>query len=184
MRLTASQPSQNRREHEHCSYEPGTPRLRSGSSRSGDAVSLSSSKLFEKDHASDQFAQSKAQQWVLRVALALNATMFIVGKGQLLITQLPLLLEQRTAQNRLRRQSPPSGLSHSLAAQIVRHQDQARDDFGTILDELVFLIEQLARLPTRAEVRWIALRATLGTLAAIGAVALMPVREEFLDRRQ
>jgi hypothetical protein len=42
---------------------------------------------------------------------------------------------------------------------MVRHQDQARDDFGTILDELVFLIEQLARLPTRAEVRCIALRA-------------------------
>jgi hypothetical protein len=40
-----------------------------------------------------------------------------------------------------------------------------------ILDELARLTEQLARLPIRAEVRWIAFRLTLGTLAAIGAVA-------------
>jgi hypothetical protein len=38
------------------------------------------------------------------------------------------------------------------------------------LDELDFLKDQLARLPTRAEVRWIALRLTLGALAAIVAV--------------
>jgi len=54
------------------------------------------------------------------------------------------------------------------------HQaDQARDDFPVILDEPDFVKLQLARLPTRAEVRSIALRATLGALAAIGAVALL-----------
>jgi hypothetical protein len=35
-----------------------------------------------------------------------------------------------------------------------------------ILDELAFLREQVVRLTTRAEVRWIVLRATFGTLAA------------------
>jgi hypothetical protein len=40
-----------------------------------------------------------------------------------------------------------------------------------ILDELAFPREQLARLPIRAEVRWIVLRAALGTLAAIVAIA-------------
>src|SRR6266852_6653144 len=43
-------------------------------------------------------------------------------EGQLLVAQLPLLLEQRTAQHTLRRQSSPSGLAHPLAAQIARHQ--------------------------------------------------------------
>jgi hypothetical protein len=42
-----------------------------------------------------------------------------------------------------------------------------------ILNDLTFLREQLARVPTRTEVRWIALRLTLGALAAIGAVALL-----------
>jgi hypothetical protein len=50
---------------------------------------------------------------------------------------------------------------------------QARADFVVILDELAFLREQLAWLPTPAEARWIALRLTLGALAAIGAVALL-----------
>jgi hypothetical protein len=35
---------------------------------------------------------------------------------------------------------------------------------------------QLGGLPTRAEVRWIVLRATLGILAPIGAVALLLAR--------
>ena len=43
-------------------------------------------------------------------------------EGQLFVAQLPLLLEQRTAQHTLRRQSSPSGLAHPLAAQIARHQ--------------------------------------------------------------
>jgi hypothetical protein len=54
----------------------------------------------------------------------------------------------------------------------LRQADQARDDFAVILDELD-LEGQLARLPTRAEVIWIALRLTLGMLAAIVAVALL-----------
>src|SRR4029077_9400113 len=41
---------------------------------------------------------------------------------QLFVAQLALLLEQRTAQHTLRRQSSPSGLAHPLAAQIARHQ--------------------------------------------------------------
>jgi hypothetical protein len=49
------------------------------------------------------------------------------------------------------------------------------DVFAVILDELARLREQLARLPTRSEVYSIALRVTLGTLAAIGAVALLLV---------
>jgi hypothetical protein len=43
-------------------------------------------------------------------------------KGQLFVTQLALLLEQRTAQHTLRRQSPPAGLAHPLPAHITRHQ--------------------------------------------------------------
>lgn len=39
--------------------------------------------------------------------------------------------------------------------------------------EAAFLREQVARLPTRAEVRWIVLRATLVTVAAIGAALLL-----------
>jgi len=46
-------------------------------------------------------------------------------KGQFLITELPLLFEQRTAQNRFRRQPAPPGLSQPLAVQIARdHADQ------------------------------------------------------------
>jgi len=48
---------------------------------------------------------------------------------------------------------------------------QAREDFAVILDELAFLREPLARLPDPRRVRWIVLRAALGALAAIGAVA-------------
>jgi hypothetical protein len=45
----------------------------------------------------------------------------------------------------------------------LRQGGQARNDFAVIL----------ARLPTRAKVGWIALRLTLGALAAIVAVALL-----------
>jgi hypothetical protein len=57
----------------------------------------------------------------------------------------------------------------------LRQADQAREDFAQILDELDFLRSQIARLPTKSEVRWIALRLTLGALAAI-VVALMLIR--------
>jgi len=43
-------------------------------------------------------------------------------KRQLFVAQLPLLLEQRTAQNRLRRQSSASRLAQPAAAQITGHQ--------------------------------------------------------------
>ena len=47
-------------------------------------------------------------------------------KGQLFVTQLPLLLEQRTAEHRLCRQSLPSGLAHPAAAQIAGHRAHQR----------------------------------------------------------
>jgi hypothetical protein len=43
----------------------------------------------------------------------------------------------------------------------LRQAAQARDDFAVILDELASLREPLARLPTRAEVSWIALSSRL-----------------------
>jgi len=43
-------------------------------------------------------------------------------KGPLSVTQLSLLLEQRTAQHRLCRQSLPSGLAQPMAPQIAGHQ--------------------------------------------------------------
>jgi hypothetical protein len=47
-------------------------------------------------------------------------------KGQLFVTQLPLLLEQRTAQHRLRRQPAASGLAQPVTAQIAGHQANQR----------------------------------------------------------
>src|SRR6202049_2327311 len=47
-------------------------------------------------------------------------------KRQLFVAQLPVLLEQRTAQNRLGRQSLASGLPWPAAAQIAGHQAQQR----------------------------------------------------------
>jgi len=43
-------------------------------------------------------------------------------KGQLLVTELTLLLEQSAAQHAFRRQSAPAGLTHSLAPQVTRNQ--------------------------------------------------------------
>ena len=53
----------------------------------------------------------------------------------------------------------------------LRQADQARTDFAQILDELDFMRSQIARLPTRSEVRWLALRLTLGALAAVRTAA-------------
>ena len=71
------------------------------------------------------------------------------------------------------RAQPPDDIDDPERRLTLGQADQARDDFAAILDELAFLREQVARLPTRAEVRWIALRATIGALAAIVAVALL-----------
>ena len=57
----------------------------------------------------------------------------------------------------------------------LRQADQAREDFAQILDELDFLRSQIARLPTKSEVRWIALRLALGALAAV-VIALLLIR--------
>ena len=57
----------------------------------------------------------------------------------------------------------------------LRQADQAREDCAQILDELDFLHSQIARLPTRNEVRWLGLRLTVGALAAV-VVALLLIR--------
>ena len=57
----------------------------------------------------------------------------------------------------------------------LRQADQSREDFAQILDELEFVRCQIARLPARSEVRWIALRLTLGALAAV-VVAMLLIR--------
>ena len=45
---------------------------------------------------------------------------------QLLVAQLAILLEQRAAQHRLRRQALPSGRAHAVVAQVLRHQAKHR----------------------------------------------------------
>ena len=57
----------------------------------------------------------------------------------------------------------------------LRQADQAREDFAQILDELDFMRSQVARLPTKSEVRWLGLRLTLGSLAAV-VLALLLIR--------
>jgi len=47
----------------------------------------------------------------------------------------------------------------------LRQADQAREAYAQVMEELELVKEQLARLPTRNEVSWIALRLTLGALA-------------------
>jgi hypothetical protein len=86
------------------------------------------------------------------------------------------------------RSTPAVGLGKSVATEMraeplladdperrltLRQADQARDDFGQILDELDFMKSQLARLPTRSEVSLIVLRLTLGAAAGIAAVVLL-----------
>jgi hypothetical protein len=57
----------------------------------------------------------------------------------------------------------------------LRRADQARGDFAQILDELDFVRSQIARLPTKSEVQWMALWLSLGALAAV-VVALLLIR--------
>jgi hypothetical protein len=69
----------------------------------------------------------------------------------------------------------------SLADDLERHltlrqADQARSDFAAMLDELEFVKEQLALMPTRAYVSRMALMATASVFALIAAVALMLAR--------
>ena len=47
-------------------------------------------------------------------------------EGEFLVAQLPVLLEQRTAQHRFRRQAVPSGFPKPVPAQIVARQAQQR----------------------------------------------------------
>jgi hypothetical protein len=69
--------------------------------------------------------------------------------------------------------SPVDDLEHDLT---LRQASQARNDFAAVLDELDFVKEQLARLPTRAYVCRLALIATSSVLALIVAVALLLAR--------
>jgi hypothetical protein len=57
----------------------------------------------------------------------------------------------------------------------LRQVDQAREAYAQLMEELDLIKEQLARLPTRNEVSWIALRLTGGALAAV-VVALLLIR--------
>ena len=57
----------------------------------------------------------------------------------------------------------------------LRQADQAREAYAQVMEELELVKEQLARLPTRKEVSWIALRLTLGAVAAV-VVALPLIR--------
>ena len=47
-------------------------------------------------------------------------------KSQFLVTELSLLLQERAAQHRFRRQPPPPGLAHTLTPQIARYQAHQR----------------------------------------------------------
>jgi hypothetical protein len=70
---------------------------------------------------------------------------------------------------------PSSG--DDLEHRLTLHQaDQARNDFAAILDELEFVKEQLALMPTRAYVCRMALMATCSLSALIAAVALLLMR--------
>ena len=70
-----------------------------------------------------------------------------------------------------------AGMSNDLGPErlTLQQADQAREHFAQILDELDFLRSQVARLPTRSEDRWMALRLTLGASAAL-VVALLLIR--------
>jgi hypothetical protein len=57
----------------------------------------------------------------------------------------------------------------------LRQADQAREAYAQVMEELELVKEQLARLPTRSEVSWIALRLTVGALGAV-VVALLLIR--------
>ena len=57
----------------------------------------------------------------------------------------------------------------------LRQADQARTDFAQILDELDFMRSQIARLPTKNNVRWLGLRLILGCLTAV-VLALSLIR--------
>jgi len=74
-------------------------------------------------------------------------------------------------------ETPPRPNADETERQFVlRQADQVRADFAAILDELSFVQQQLARLPTRAFVSRLALQATFGVLAAITAAALLLLR--------
>jgi hypothetical protein len=57
----------------------------------------------------------------------------------------------------------------------LRQVDEAREAYAQLMEELNLVKEQLGRLPTRNEVSWIALRLTVGALAAV-VVALLLTR--------
>jgi len=57
----------------------------------------------------------------------------------------------------------------------LRQADQAREDFAQSLDDLDFMRSQIARLPTKNNVRWLGLRLILGCLTAV-VLALSLIR--------
>ena len=69
--------------------------------------------------------------------------------------------------------SPANAPEYNLT---LRQADQARGDFGTLLDELDFVKWQLSRLPTRAYFCRMLLLATASVWAMLGAAALWLAR--------
>jgi hypothetical protein len=72
-------------------------------------------------------------------------------ESQLLVTQLALLLEQRTAQHAFRRQSSPPGLAHPLPPQIGRHQ---ADQPGLTIQPLRHCLQLAADLVLREHLEY------------------------------
>jgi hypothetical protein len=81
-------------------------------------------------------------------------------KGQLLVTQLALLLEQCTAQHALWRQSLPPGLAYPLAAQVPRHQADQR---GLAIQPLRHRLQFAANLVLRKHLEYSGLDGALLT---------------------
>jgi hypothetical protein len=58
---------------------------------------------------------------------------------------------------------------------VLRQVDEAREAYAQVMEELEFVKMQLAPLPTRNEVYWIALRLTLGAVTVV-VIALLLIR--------
>ena len=74
-------------------------------------------------------------------------------KGQLLVAQLPVLLEQRAAQHRFRWQAMASGLLEPLPAQIADHQSQQR---AVLVEPLRDALQLAANLVFRENLKYVA----------------------------
>ena len=100
-------------------------------------------------------------------------------KGQLLVAQLAVLLEQRAAQHRLRRQALPSGRAHAVAAQVLRHQPEQR---AMRIQPLRHRLQLAADLVPGEDIEYARLgRCVLGALSAPAVAVLL--WDQWLDAR-